>query len=106
MPRRSEKSIVESIKRAFNGLDRCFVRKRRPYIKGDPDLTGAYHGIRIEIEVKTPRGVISPLQKKRIRDYKNLGVLAGVAWSLKEAVELIWPILLKKDKKTLEKHLE
>jgi len=105
MPRIDEKTIVSDIKKAFNSLPCCILRKRVPYIKGDPDFTGSYRGKRIEIEVKTIGGKVSSIQAKRIREWQALECICGIAWSLEDAINIIWDDLLPQDKKMLAKYL-
>jgi len=53
----NEKRITSSIVKCLNRLERCFVYKRfgaSGNEVGKPDLTGAYCGIRVELEVKSP----------------------------------------------------
>jgi len=106
MPRIPEKKVVAQIKKLLHSFDNCYVRKRKPYIKGDPDLTGCYNGKRIEIEVKAPDGHPTRIQEKRVADWKRLGCIAGIAWSVEDVAELIYEHLLDKDKILLEKHLK
>ncbi|HUX78335.1 MAG TPA: hypothetical protein VMW10_01100 [Alphaproteobacteria bacterium] len=101
MPRKDEKHVISEIKKAFSLLDCCHIRKRTPYVKGDPDLTGSYHGMRIEIEVKTIGGVVSKLQEKRVERWQELECISGIAWSVEEAVDIIWPHLTSQDQKKL-----
>lgn len=55
---------------------------------GVPDLLACYKGKFIAIEVKKPKGVVSPLQKVNIETINNIGGIAIVARKL-EHVELL-----------------
>ena len=80
------------------------MRKRIPYVKGDPDITGSYHGKRIEIEVKTIGGKVSKLQEKRVIEWLQLECISGIAWSLEDAIGIIWRHLTPQDKEKLAKY--
>jgi len=82
------------------------IRKRRLYIRGDPDLTGCYLGTRLELEVKTIGGSPTSLQLKRIDDWQKLGCVSAVVWSLSDVIKAMDSILLSKDKKLLANMIE
>ena len=60
-------------------------------IKGHPDLAGYRRrdGKAIYIEVKTGKGKPTPAQKKFIKVAQGSGCLAGVAWSVEDAREIV-----------------
>ena len=60
-------------------------------IKGHPDLAGYRRrdGKAIYIEVKTGKGKPTPAQKNFIKVAQGSGCLAGVAWSVEDAREIV-----------------
>lgn len=71
-----ESSIVKRIIDNLNKLEGCLVRKRHggPYsVAGDPDITGSYQGLHIEIEAKNERGRLTALQKHRLQEWVDKG---------------------------------
>ena len=57
--------------------------------KGEPDVTGCSHGIRIELEGKRPGKHPTPLQEKKLRNWTEAGAITGVYHSLEEAQEIV-----------------
>jgi hypothetical protein len=60
-------------------------------VKGYPDLSGYRRrdGKAIFIEVKTKKGEATTEQKKFIKVAKESGCLAGIAWSIDDAKEIV-----------------
>lgn len=48
-------------------------------IYGEPDILGCYHGQMIVIEVKTGDGVVSEIQKHRLKKWEDAGAYT-VVW--------------------------
>jgi len=57
--------------------------------KGEPDVTGCSHGIRIELEGKLPGNKVTPLQAKKLRNWEAAGAITGVYHSLEEAQQIV-----------------
>lgn len=62
---------------------------------GDPDIYGCVNGRMFLIEVKQPGREPTPLQQRRLAEWKNAGALTGVAHSVREAQRLIEPLIGK-----------
>lgn len=86
-----EKTITKNCIKRLNSIDKCFVYKRwgRANDRGKPDITGAYKGIRVEIEIKRPGGTLTKLQKSWLDKWKSLGAITGVAYSPDEAEQIV-----------------
>jgi Holliday junction resolvase len=54
---------------------------------GVPDLVGCYKGCMFAIEVKAPRGRVSPQQQAFIDNINAAGGIAFVAWSIDDVIE-------------------
>ena len=54
---------------------------------GVADITGVYEGKALFIEIKTPRGVVSPHQEKFLDEARNAGAIAFVARSIDDVIE-------------------
>ncbi len=46
---------------------------------GEPDILGCYHGQMIVIEVKTGDGIVSEIQKHRLKEWEDAGAYT-VVW--------------------------
>lgn len=75
----------------INTLPNSMAYKRLGHInnKGQPDVTGCSHGIRIEIEGKLGDNKPTPLQASKLRHWKAAGAITGVYYSLEEAKEIV-----------------
>lgn len=86
-----EIAIVKSIQAALQRVRRCVCRKRHVAmgVGGDPDLYGSIDGRHFEIEVKRPGCDPTPLQAKRLEDWRATGAMAGVARSVEDAYAVL-----------------
>jgi penicillin-binding protein-related factor A (putative recombinase) len=90
-----EKNIVDAIKQYLKTLPKCFFFKEHGGVYGQtgiPDLIICYKGQFIAVEVKTPTGVISEIQKHTIQKINNSDGLAIIAYSVddvKTAINVI-----------------
>jgi len=87
-----EKAVVARIMAALKKIPGVVVRKRHGTamgVAGDPDIYGSFRGRHFEIEVKRRDGVLTELQKVRIRDWARSGALVGVVRSAAEALSLL-----------------
>ena len=87
-----EKAIVVAVLRLLNGLPGCVARKRWGTgmgISGDPDISGCVHGRHFEFEVKRPGEAPTPLQHKRMEEWRAAGAVVGVVTSVDEAHSLL-----------------
>jgi hypothetical protein len=81
----NERAIVKAILAYLNGLPECVARKRwggGMRVAGDPDITGCIHGRHFEFEVKRPGGQLTPLQRKRLEEWRHAGAIAAVVYSI------------------------
>jgi len=85
--RQLQKLIIDYIKLALPG---CWWRNNIGGIgqrRGIPDLEVMYQGRPFFIEVKTPKGRLSPYQERELAWLKESGVEVLVARSLEDVVE-------------------
>jgi hypothetical protein len=81
----SERAIVKAILAYLNGLPGCLARKRwggGMGVAGDPDIDSCIHGRSLQLEVKRPGEKPTPLQLKRLEEWRKAGALAGVVTSV------------------------
>ncbi|MGL4253408.1 MAG: VRR-NUC domain-containing protein [Fusobacteriaceae bacterium] len=98
-----EKDIVKKIKALLDKKYPGFYFKSHGsgyQRSGIPDIVGCHRGRMVAIEVKTPktRNNVSPLQEKALRDIREAGGLAFVAWS-PEMVDAVMETAFKQCKK-------
>ena len=87
-----ESALVAGIIGALREIPCCVVRKRHGTawgIAGDPDLYGSINGRHFEIEVKRRSEKPTPLQQARLAEWRRAGALAGVAYSVDEALSIL-----------------
>lgn len=103
MPPLPESTIKRQIMRFLRSLPGARDIKASPpgSVAGKLDISGYVRGIYIEIEVKKPgggltysgkkirRGKLTPLQAYNIKKLKAEGAIAGVAYSVEEAKEIL-----------------
>lgn len=53
-------------------------------IAGDPDLYAMLHGVHLEMEVKVGDNIPTPLQVKRMEEWKKAGAHVNVVYSLED----------------------
>jgi hypothetical protein len=83
-----EKQIVDSIVKYLRTVPGCAVRKRHGTafgVAGDPDLYGTINGRHFELEVKREGNPPSPLQERRLEEWRAAGAVTGVVHSVQEA---------------------
>ena len=100
MPR--EDSIVASVLRYLNGLEGGVAEKVQgtAYSSGKADINACYKGQSIRIEMKTPDNgnKASKKQKVNLLRWRTAGAVAFTAYSLKEVMEHIEPLIKEKAK--------
>jgi len=87
-----ENSIVKAILRYLNGLPECVARKRwgsAMGLAGDPDIDACIRGRSVQIEVKRPGGKPTPLQRRRLEEWRRAGAVVGVVDSVGQVRELL-----------------
>lgn len=83
----SERAIVKAILAYLNGLPGCLARKRwggGMGVAGDPDIDACIRGRSVQLEVKRPGEKPTPLQLKRLEEWRQAGAITGVVTSLEE----------------------
>lgn len=81
----SERAIVKAILAYLNGLPCCLARKRwggGMGVAGDPDIDACLRGRSVQLEVKRPGEKPTPLQLKRLEEWRQAGALIGVVTSV------------------------
>ena len=81
----SEGAIVKAILAYLNGLPGCLARKRwggGMGVAGDPDIDACIRGRSLQLEVKRPGEKPTPLQLKRLEEWRQAGALVGVVTSV------------------------
>ena len=83
----SERAIVKSILTYLNGISGCLARKRwggGMGVAGDPDIDACVHGRSLQLEVKRPGEKPTPLQVKRLEEWRDAGAIVAVVTSVME----------------------
>jgi hypothetical protein len=81
----SERAIVRSILAYLNSQPGCLARKRwggGMGVAGDPDIDACLRGRSVQLEVKRPGEKPTPLQLKRLAEWRQAGALVGVVTSV------------------------
>lgn len=86
-----EKQIENAIKKYLASKGVWYIKHHaNKFTKvGVPDILGCWKGKFIAIEVKTPVGVLSELQKYNLEAIRNAGGISFVARSLQDVQEVI-----------------
>ena len=88
----SERATVKAILAYLNGIPGCLARKRWGGglgVAGDPDITGCVNGRHFEFEVKRRGEQPTPLQMRRLAEWRAAGALAAVVTSVSEVREMV-----------------
>ena len=87
-----ESAIVRAILKYLNSLPGCLARKRwggGMGVAGEPDIDACICGRSLQLEVKRPGEKPTPLQLKRIEQWREAGALVGVVTSVREVKALL-----------------
>ena len=86
-----EKQIENTIKKYLASIGVWYIKHHaNKFTKvGVPDILACWQGKFVAIEVKTPVGVLSELQKYNLKAISDAGGVSIVARSLKDVVEVI-----------------
>jgi hypothetical protein len=88
-----ESAIVKAILAYLNSLPGCVARKRwggGMGVAGDPDIDACIRGRSVQLEVKRPGEMPTPLQLKRLEEWRQAGAVVAVVHSLAEVTGLLW----------------
>lgn len=84
---KSEKTIENEIKGYLDSIGAFHIKTHGSMFSkaGTPDILACINGYFVGIEVKQPGGVVSELQKAKIKLIQQAGGISFVAYSLEEA---------------------
>lgn len=87
----NERRLNVKVVKWLNTLPNTYAYKRLggPANKGEPDITGCSHSVRIELEGKVPGGKPTKLQLKKLERWKKAGAITGIFYSIEEAKEIV-----------------
>jgi len=88
----SERAVVRAILAYLNKLPGCLARKRwggGMGVAGDPDIDACIRGRSLQLEVKRPGEKPTPLQLKRLEEWRNAGAITGVVTSVEETMAVL-----------------
>ena len=88
----SESAIVKAILAYLNSLPECLARKRwggGMGVAGEPDIDACLRGRSLQLEVKRPGQKATPLQVKRLEQWRHAGAPVGVVASVEEVKALL-----------------
>lgn len=86
-----EKTLCNEIMELLRETPFCWVMKTtgQMSVSGAPDIIGHYNGKAVFIEVKTPTGIVSKLQKKVLMDIHRTGAYVTVARSKADVINFL-----------------
>ena len=88
----TERAIMKAILAYLNGLPGCLARKRwggGMGVAGDPDIDACIRGRSVQLEVKRAGEKPTPLQLKRLEEWRRAGAVAAVVHSVGEVRALL-----------------
>jgi hypothetical protein len=88
----TERAIVKAILAYLNGQPGCLARKRwggGMGVVGDPDIDACVRGRSVQLEVKRPGERPTPLQLKRLEEWRRAGAVAAVVNSVADVRRLL-----------------
>ncbi len=83
----TERAIVKAILAYLNSLPNCLARKRwggGMGVAGDPDIDACIRGRSVQLEVKRLGERPTPLQLKRLEEWRKAGAVVAVVHSVAE----------------------
>ena len=86
-----EARIVGKVLSELNSLPMCKAEKNHGTQFGKPklDISGAINGLAFHIEIKVPGNKPTARQARVIKDWQKVGVAAGWATNVEEALSII-----------------
>ena len=88
----NESAIVKAILAYLNALPECLARKRwggGMGVAGEPDIDACLRGRSVQLEVKRPGQKPTPLQLKRLEQWRQAGALVAVVSSVEDVKALL-----------------
>jgi len=92
----TERAIVKAILAYLNGLPGCLARKRwggGMGVAGDPDIDACVRGRSVQLEVKRAGEKPTPLQLKRLDEWRQAGALVAVVSSVEDVKSLLTEVV-------------
>lgn len=88
----SEAITTRQILHALRALPECWAVKTHGSAfaaAGTPDILGCYRGHGFALEVKAPRGRVTPIQSRMLARWEDAGAAVAVVRSVSEALDAI-----------------
>jgi hypothetical protein len=88
----TERAIVRAILAYLNGQPGCLARKRwggGMGVAGDPDIDACVRGRSVQLEVKRSGERPTPLQLKRLDEWRRAGAVVAVVNSVEDVKSLL-----------------
>jgi len=82
-------AVPQSFENRQNGVREGARRKARGCRPGWPDIGVVYRGVTYYVEIKTPKGRLSPEQKMRHTELRAAGARVGVCRSAEEVLAFL-----------------
>ena len=92
----TERAIVKAILAYLNGQPGCLARKRwggGMGVAGDPDIDACVRGRSVQLEVKRAGEKPTPLQLKRLDEWRQAGALVAVVSSVEDVKSLLTEVV-------------
>jgi hypothetical protein len=92
----TERAIVKAILAYLNGQPGCLARKRwggGMGVAGDPDIDACIRGRSVQLEVKRAGEKPTPLQLKRLDEWRQAGAIAAVVSSVEDVKSLLTEVV-------------
>jgi hypothetical protein len=92
----TERAIVKAILAYLNGQRGCLARKRwggGMGVTGDPDIDACVRGRSVQLEVKRSGERPTPLQLKRLDEWRQAGAIVAVVSSVEDVKSLLTEVV-------------
>jgi len=93
----TERAIVKALLAYLNGPPGCLARKRwggGMGVAGDPDIDACVRGRSVQLEVKRSGERPTPLQLKRLDEWRQAGAIVAVVSSVEDVKSLLTEVVL------------
>lgn len=92
---KNERSLVDQMLKYLKKIGAYTIKTSDKFTSGIPDLLICYNNRTIFVEVKTFKGIVSPIQKYTIEQIRKRGCEAYIIRSLESLKEIIDGDILK-----------
>jgi hypothetical protein len=92
----TERAVVKAILAYLNGQPGCLARKRwggGMGVAGDPDIDACVRGRSVQLEVKRSGERPTPLQLKRLDEWRQAGAIVAVVSSVEDVKSLLTEVV-------------